>query len=132
ALDVRLRAEDTVRVLVDERLIFGVLYTNVVRDSPVVEDRPAEGRATEGFEAPPLEELVRILRLEIDRADERQVREQIRLGDPDLRALGRSISRRRIDRKSTRLNSSHVAISYAGFCLKKKIESARAKRSRIC
>src|SRR5690625_5569472 len=26
----------------------------------------------------------------------------------------------KIDRKSTRLNSSHVAISYAGFCLKKK------------
>src|SRR5215208_2869052 len=27
------------------------------------------------------------------------------------------------DRKSTRLNSSHVAISYAVFCLKKKINS---------
>src|SRR5690625_6452292 len=27
------------------------------------------------------------------------------------------------DRKSTRLNSSHVAISYAVFCLKKKIKS---------
>src|SRR5439155_22807746 len=27
---------------------------------------------------------------------------------------------RRADRKSTRLNSSHVAISYAVFCLKKK------------
>src|SRR5258707_2021533 len=26
------------------------------------------------------------------------------------------------DRKSTRLNSSHANISYAGFCLKKKIE----------
>src|SRR5690625_5762797 len=26
------------------------------------------------------------------------------------------------DRKSTRLNSSHVAISYAVFCLKKKID----------
>src|SRR5690625_6150805 len=26
----------------------------------------------------------------------------------------------KIDRKSTRLNSSHVAISYAVFCLKKK------------
>src|SRR5437870_10761631 len=26
------------------------------------------------------------------------------------------------DRKSTRLNSSHVAISYAGFCLKKNAE----------
>src|SRR5439155_20053143 len=32
-------------------------------------------------------------------------------------------ARRRPDRKSTRLNSSHVAISYAVFCLKKKIES---------
>src|SRR5699024_11282784 len=31
----------------------------------------------------------------------------------------KAISRR--DRKSTRLNSSHVSISYAVFCLKKKI-----------
>src|SRR5690606_41829090 len=32
---------------------------------------------------------------------------------------GRSeIGRRRLDRKSTRLNSSHVKISYAVFCLK--------------
>src|SRR5690606_41757007 len=30
--------------------------------------------------------------------------------------------RRLLDRKSTRLNSSHVKISYAVFCLKKKIE----------
>src|SRR5258708_29106612 len=30
---------------------------------------------------------------------------------------------RRIDRKSTRLNSSHQIISYAVFCLKKKKES---------
>src|SRR5690625_6208650 len=29
------------------------------------------------------------------------------------------------DRKSTRLNSSHVAISYAVFCLKKKIHAVR-------
>src|SRR5438067_8660817 len=29
----------------------------------------------------------------------------------------------RIDRKSTRLNSSHVSISYAVFCLKKKKKS---------
>src|SRR5437868_9829898 len=28
-----------------------------------------------------------------------------------------------VDRKSTRLNSSHVSISYAVFCLKKKNES---------
>src|SRR5690625_6222673 len=30
------------------------------------------------------------------------------------------------DRKSTRLNSSHVAISYAVFCLKKKTNRNRA------
>src|SRR5690625_5412084 len=35
------------------------------------------------------------------------------------------------DRKSTRLNSSHVAISYAVFCLKKKRgRRSRARRSR--
>src|SRR5207249_6613574 len=31
------------------------------------------------------------------------------------------LSRPILDRKSTRLNSSHVSISYAVFCLKKKI-----------
>src|SRR5207253_10452281 len=31
-----------------------------------------------------------------------------------------NVQRQRRDRKSTRLNSSHVAISYAVFCLKKK------------
>src|ERR1039457_2841307 len=30
------------------------------------------------------------------------------------------------DRKSTRLNSSHLVISYAVFCLKKKVIPARA------
>src|SRR5207249_9808193 len=39
-------------------------------------------------------------------------------GQPDKRQ-GRSA---RPDRKSTRLNSSHVSISYAVFCLKKKKE----------
>src|SRR5690625_5882912 len=34
--------------------------------------------------------------------------------------------RRRTDRKSTRLNSSHVAISYAVFCLKKKTNTANS------
>src|SRR5690606_41031932 len=32
-----------------------------------------------------------------------------------------------VDRKSTRLNSSHVKISYAVFCLKKKIKSKPLK-----
>src|SRR5262245_65007785 len=34
------------------------------------------------------------------------------------------------DRKSTRLNSSHLGISYAVFCLKKKTRSAGATMSR--
>src|SRR3712207_6881542 len=33
---------------------------------------------------------------------------------------GRGEARRALDRKSTRLNSSHANISYAVFCLKKK------------
>src|SRR5437660_5597788 len=35
------------------------------------------------------------------------------------------LSRPYLDRKSTRLNSSHVAISYAVFCLKKKKETSQ-------
>src|SRR5439155_461449 len=45
------------------------------------------------------------------------------------------LDKRRPDRKSTRLNSSHVAISYAVFCLKKKTICGRAKpimRSHLC
>src|SRR2546422_7124447 len=41
----------------------------------------------------------------------------------DVEAVARPVGRRhrlRLDRKSTRLNSSHGYISYAVFCLKKK------------
>src|SRR2546421_9551408 len=37
-----------------------------------------------------------------------------------------SVSSRTIDRKSTRLNSSHDQISYAVFCLKKKKKKPKA------
>src|SRR5437667_6284102 len=36
----------------------------------------------------------------------------------------------RIDRKSTRLNSSHITISYAVFCLKKKNTTTQADSQR--
>src|SRR5207249_11593554 len=43
------------------------------------------------------------------------------LGRPAQRQRRRVVERgQRQDRKSTRLNSSHVSISYAVFCLKKK------------
>src|SRR3989454_1694145 len=41
-----------------------------------------------------------------------------------------SASRRR-DRKSTRLNSSHLVISYAVFCLKKKKKKKKKKMTKI-
>src|SRR2546430_8847897 len=59
-----------------------------------------------------------------------------------LRGLGKDDARRdggglvgrwcsRLDRKSTRLNSSHSQISYAVFCLKKKRQHS-APRCRLC
>src|SRR5262245_62568997 len=56
------------------------------------------------------------------RAD-RQPREPAFGGAPQGReAAARRGAARRGDRKSTRLNSSHLGISYAVFCLKKKKE----------
>src|SRR5258708_29794277 len=40
---------------------------------------------------------------------------------------------KRADRKSTRLNSSHQIISYAVFCLKKKIkQQEKTRRTKTC
>src|SRR5438874_6823733 len=44
-----------------------------------------------------------------------------RRGPPEPRPAAR-------DRKSTRLNSSHVEISYAVFCLKKKKENIQVRK----
>ena len=41
-------------------------------------------------------------------------------GSPCPEVMFGALSQRTKDRKSTRLNSSHVVISYAVFCLKKK------------
>src|SRR5438874_689008 len=50
------------------------------------------------------------------------VREHVALLTRRLKPLGVPITFDILDRKSTRLNSSHVEISYAVFCLKKKTE----------
>src|SRR5690349_24208690 len=42
------------------------------------------------------------------------------IGDAGIAHIAARQELREIDRKSTRLNSSHVEISYAVFCLKKK------------
>src|SRR5437773_9656831 len=53
------------------------------------------------------------------------VRPSAQLADPRPvdRGGGRRPARDDRDRKSTRLNSSHITISYAVFCLKKKKQS---------
>src|SRR3989454_2214892 len=58
------------------------------------------------------------------------LREQRPFRFPALGAAAHVIVRalpldRYLDRKSTRLNSSHLVISYAVFCLKKKIKVVR-------
>src|SRR4051812_49559089 len=58
---------------------------------------------------------------ERERQEDRVARGDVRDGDAVIQlrdvAVFRDIDR---DRKSTRLNSSHMSISYAVFCLKKK------------
>src|SRR5256885_12059198 len=51
----------------------------------------------------------------------RALREREHLSQPVF-ALYLNVSKNLVDRKSTRLNSSHLVISYAVFCLKKKTE----------
>src|SRR5688500_19285412 len=60
------------------------------------------------------EVVQRAARRHDERVAERPAQRAGRLRDLDLRRLDGQ------DRKSTRLNSSHLVISYAVFCLKKK------------
>src|SRR5437870_9866610 len=68
----------------------------------------------------------------LDRLDERRglqerlVSARVEPRDPAAELLDAELSAAEVrrDRKSTRLNSSHVAISYAVFCLKKKISGS--------
>src|SRR5436309_12107610 len=59
---------------------------------------------------------------EQERAGEVEVQELLPLGQREVLHGGRRLADDG-DRKSTRLNSSHVKISYAVFCLKKKKRS---------
>src|SRR5256885_4182702 len=56
--------------------------------------------------------------------------EELERANQQLRVLSRQlfhIQEEERDRKSTRLNSSHLVISYAVFCLKKKKKNHRNK-----
>src|SRR5438445_1344197 len=51
-------------------------------------------------------------------------------GRPERVPASQAIAGRIIDRKSTRLNSSHANISYAVFCLQKKDAPERRRREK--
>src|SRR3712207_8398422 len=58
--------------------------------------------------------------LQVQQAEEADAEPEAQRGR-GLRLVGqRSVVEQQLDRKSTRLNSSHANISYAVFCLKKK------------
>src|SRR5207249_11865831 len=84
-------------------------YTTLFRSRV---DQHQAGAALDRLE---LEAQARLLRLVVD--DPRWVELHDRVL---LRRLVRTAPGEGGDRKSTRLNSSHVSISYAVFCLKKK------------
>src|SRR3712207_8598916 len=54
-----------------------------------------------------------------------------RLGAGEAEAPGPRVGLGHLDRKSTRLNSSHANISYAVFCLKKKKNGHDTSRPRL-
>src|SRR5256885_3312222 len=56
----------------------------------------------------------------VDQGEDMRMVEPRGDGDFPQEPLGAERFLREIDRKSTRLNSSHLVISYAVFCLKKK------------
>src|SRR5947209_16169413 len=53
---------------------------------------------------------------------------KLRYGSHCHAQVQQRIMRLMLDRKSTRLNSSHANISYAVFCLKKKNTASKCKR----
>src|SRR3989454_6731532 len=83
-----------------------------------VDPEPRRDRAVDD------EERCARMRGRLDRVEvEARIGERTDCGDDDRQMLGQGARERRVDdqdRKSTRLNSSHLVISYAVFCLKKK------------
>src|SRR3712207_7819605 len=83
-------------------------YTTLFRSVVVLDDR-CRRKLELAQKAPPRVEVEQVVEGEVLAVELERSREQVRA---DARLL--------VDRKSTRLNSSHANISYAVFCLKKK------------
>src|SRR3712207_7656125 len=89
-------------------------YTTLFRSEHGLEPgHPVAGQAGAG-------QLVALAR------EQQQLDLDLALLEGDEQALGLLDGAAPVDRKSTRLNSSHANISYAVFCLKKQKPSARS------
>src|SRR5436305_10779521 len=103
-----------VNVLIDGENVRRSTWPNLPRDELV--ERVADWAARHGHDAT-------VIWDGRESADD-EIAARVRDLDPPVwvvtsdRELGRRVATQ--DRKSTRLNSSHVRISYAVFCLKKK------------
>src|SRR5207253_7190733 len=81
--------------------------------------RPA-GPAPDGLRVLRPDDVPRRLRASRAARMDDEIPAQFKAGDEVVARTIHPMGHTRLDRKSTRLNSSHVAISYAVFCLKKK------------
>src|SRR5256885_7746557 len=66
----------------------------------------------------------------VRRGHQGEVRHGAQIGVIERAVVGRSVAADQ-DRKSTRLNSSHLVISYAVFCLKKKKKKEQLTGSKL-
>src|SRR5438034_4337168 len=80
-------------------------------------------------DALPISKVLQTVAMEVNQGDHRIVPFRCDVTDRDEIEvmIGNVIE---VDRKSTRLNSSHTVISYAVFCLKKQISSGRQASGR--
>src|SRR5699024_12728631 len=86
-------------------------YTTLFRSQEVLRRQSLEEIKKLGINPYPAEEF----KINVTAADILENYQRDKLNYKNIQIAGRII-----DRKSTRLNSSHVSISYAVFCLKKK------------
>src|SRR2546426_4630660 len=104
-------------------------YTPEQRDL-ILKKAGAESNATTNsdrttyYEIFSKEDLEAVMKLEADRF------QRLKYPEPSYKTESLAVrSYKRTDRKSTRLNSSHLVISYAVFCLKKKKNRSAAGRT---
>src|SRR5690606_40700575 len=109
-----------------EQVVQDVVHADGAEEAALVVDDGQRGEVVGGQQPGDLADVVvRADRLDVDVEQRAQLHgrrfAQRPLDMDDAEQLARrGLQRRAEDRKSTRLNSSHVKISYAVFCLKKK------------